>query len=385
MIYSFGGRNCWSFKEWVDIDFSLNKSVPVEYGFDDISVAPALCFEGANASGKSCALRVISFIANFCLNSFQDEKPNDRIFYDTFFSNKDKSEFYLVFSLLDNINERYKYQVVLDNNQVYSEKLYLKENGRAQLVFSRIVNTIKTNKFFKIPKDFPELRNNVSFFSTFFQYNISAAMPFWNFFSNIFSNVGYIGTNKYKESDLFAKYYYENPEKLQKVVKYLKIFDTGIDSIVIKKMPIIDEKESFVSFFMHQTENGLKPLTVFSQSMGTKVLYNKLLPLLFSVENGGFIIYDELDCHLHPAILPIILDNFLNPYKNEKHSQIVFTSHNTALLDEMKKYRTYLFNKEMGESFCYRIDELPENIKIRNDRSLEQTYKSGILGGVPNV
>ena len=51
----------------------------------------------------------------------------------------------------------------------------------------------------------------------------------------------------------------------------------------------------------------------------------------------------------------------------------------------MKKYRTYLFAKENGESFCYRIDELPTNNDIRNERPLEPIYKSGLLGGVPRV
>lgn len=96
-------------------------------------------------------------------------------------------------------------------------------------------------------------------------------------------------------------------------------------------------------------------------------------------------LFDELDCHLHSSLVPIILDYFLNPDKNINNAQLFFTSHDSSLLDSAKKYRTYLFEKHSGESICYRIDELPANLTSRNDRSLEQVYKSGVIGGLPNV
>ena len=45
----------------------------------------------------------------------------------------------------------------------------------------------------------------------------------------------------------------------------------------------------------------------------------------------------------------------------------------------------YLFKKLHGESICYRIDEVPNNGLHRNDRSLEQLYKQGLLGGLLDV
>ena len=62
MIIKYGAQNCWAFKEWLEIDFTLNKNVPPEFGFPENNLVPALCFEGANASGKTSALRVLSFI-----------------------------------------------------------------------------------------------------------------------------------------------------------------------------------------------------------------------------------------------------------------------------------------------------------------------------------
>lgn len=100
---------------------------------------------------------------------------------------------------------------------------------------------------------------------------------------------------------------------------------------------------------------------------------------------GGVLIFDELDTHLHSDIVPEILRFFTDANINRKNAQIIFSSHLVSLMDILKKYRIYLFKKLKGESICYRVDELKGNSLRRNDRSLEQLYKSGALGGLPDV
>ena len=380
MIRKFGGKNCWSFKEWCEIDFCINKNVPEEYGFKDVGVVPALLFEGANASGKTCALRILSFIASFCSDSFE-LKPESDIFFDTYFNNQDKSEFFVDFSLADDIKSIYSYELTIDRKKIYSEKLIKNK----KIVFLRKDNQVKKDLIFNFPQKLINLRSNVSFISTLMQYNITSIKPFYDFFINIISNVKYIGIENYQEIDSVARYYYMLPDVLRKVVEKIKLFDTGIEDIEIKQAVTEEGKNTFISIFKHKTEDGTKNLEIFYQSMGTKILYKRLLDFYAAIERGGVLILDELDCHLHSSILPELLAYFLDPNININHSQIIFTAHNSSLLDFMKKYRTYLFAKENGESFCYRIDELPNNIDLRNDRPLEPLYKAGLLGGIPRV
>lgn len=380
MIRKFGGKNCWSFKEWCEIDFCINKNVPKEYGFNDVGVVPALLFEGANASGKTCALRILSFIASFCSDSFE-LKPESDIFFDTYFNNQDKSEFFVDFSLADDIKSIYSYELTIDRKKIYSEKLIKNK----KIVFLRKDNQVKKDLIFNFPQKMINLRSNVSFISTLMQYNITSIKPFYDFFINIISNVKYIGIENYQEVDSVARYYYMLPDVLRKVVEKIKLFDTGIEDIEIKQAVTEEGKNTFISIFKHKTEDGTKNLEIFYQSMGTKILYKRLLDFYAAIERGGVLILDELDCHLHSSILPELLAYFLDPNININHSQIIFTAHNSSLLDFMKKYRTYLFAKENGESFCYRIDELPNNIDLRNDRPLEPLYKAGLLGGIPRV
>lgn len=58
-------------------------------------------------------------------------------------------------------------------------------------------------------------------------------------------------------------------------------------------------------------------------------------------------------------------------------------------MDYLGKYRTILVNKENLESYCYRLDEMPEgfipNSHLRGDRKISSLYLKKKLGGVPNL
>lgn len=385
MILEYGGKNCWSYKEWLQVKLQLNKNVPSEYGFPDVSVAPLLCFEGGNASGKTVALRALTFIMDFCKNSFLRE-PEAEIPFESFFNNEDPSEFYLRFSLKNDIQTQYLYELKLNRHKVLSEKLY-KVNGKKQKLFTRRFNKITFNELFG-NTDSVILRNNASFFSTLFQYGVDNYKPFYEFFTAFNSNVRDYGNHEAGTKDDVARFYYENESYGKMVANELHRFDIGINSIdIMTRKGNKDNKEitEYFTTFGHIVDGEQKHLPWFSESLGTRRLYNIFVDIIIALNSGGLIIVDEIDTHLHSLIVPELLDYFLDPVRNNNHAQILFTSHAYDLLDRAKKYRTYLFMKEENESFCYRIDELKGNVSIRNDKSIAPLYKSGALGGIPNV
>ena len=90
MLFGYGAKNCWCFKDWLDIDLRLNGNVPKDISLG-YNFATILGFKGANASGKTNALKVFAFIADFATNSFL-YPVEDEILFDSFFSNEDASE-----------------------------------------------------------------------------------------------------------------------------------------------------------------------------------------------------------------------------------------------------------------------------------------------------
>ena len=189
MLLSYGTRNCWGFNDRMEIDMRVGKKPSVSIAFPSKRVVPAMCFEGANASGKTCGLRVLSFIYDFCLNSFQ-YAPNSQILYDTYFHNDDKSEFYITFCLNGETDTAYTYEAEIDKKKVYTEKLSKKHGRSKKILLERKDNNIIKNVLCSLQNGII-YKDTASFISTLLQYGVEEIKPFGEFFRQINSNVSY--------------------------------------------------------------------------------------------------------------------------------------------------------------------------------------------------
>lgn len=381
MLLGYGARNCWCFKEWLDIDLRFSGYVPNEISNNkDFSLI--MGFEGANASGKTNALKVFAFIANFATLSF-DYSPEAKFLYDSYFNNNESSEFYVEFKTKD--LAEYKYEFELQNNCIKKETLYLVNNTLESIIFHREGNTCIKNELYN-KKSVIIFRNNASFISTLHQYGITEIDQIYDFFYKCIINVTYNGLRYEIKRDIpnISEIYYSTPEALTFTKTLLKKFDTGISDVKISYRE--DEKDNKIYFpiFSHDTENEIRTLGIDSESKGTKALYINLLYYYITIKSGGVLLLDEFDINLHSDILPHLIKIFSDPDINTTSAQILFTSLNPDILDILGKYRTYLFVKENGEAFCYRLDE-PETNILRNDRPVSVPYRRHQLGGYPKI
>lgn len=386
MIKTFGGENCWCFKDRFEIELGINNNAPKEYGFKEIGIVPIMGLIGANASGKTNALRVLSFIKEFCVNSFNN-KPNGEIAYYSYFDNSKKSYFFVEFYLENNYTDKYKYELEIDTHNVYNESITINNLKSKKYLLKRVNNKITINRLFS-NKTKVILRNNASFISTFYQYEITEINGIFNFFNSIKSNVTLYETYNEPNEEIDSKYYYEHSKMLKRVTKEISKFDTGVIDINVNKYKIPNSEKNqdvYMSIFTHEVYDGEKTLPIYLQSTGTRTLFSYLPDILSTIDSGGVLIFDEIECHLHPNISLEIIKYFTNKESNKKQAQLIFTTHDQNILDSMKKYNIYIFNKEKGESYCYRIDEIKDNGFIRNDKSIQSLYKQGLLGGLPNV
>ncbi len=181
-------------------------------------------------------------------------------------------------------------------------------------------------------------KDTASFISTLLQYRVEEIQPIGEFFRQVNSNVSYDFTRDNPMTDYVAKYYYSNPELHKRVVKQLQEWDTGIADIEIAAMRDMAGKPVYISLFTHDAGDTKKKLLFSAQSNGTKLLYNCLKDFFIALDTGGVLIFDELDAHLHSAIVPLLLNCFLDPIKNPKNAQLIFSTHATGLMDTLKKY-----------------------------------------------
>lgn len=379
MLLEFGFRNFFSFKEGVSISLKLDANCPSDISKGN-NFATVLGIKGANGSGKTQILKALAFLGNFCARSFTSD-PEKEIVFSPFFESKDQSEFYAEFLINETM---YRYELTCTEQAVESEVIYQKKNKKIK-VFERKANeiTFTTKQFEKLKQ--VKLRKNASIISTANQYELIELKSLHLFFNKIKTNVGFSGMNE-KQIDMKAvsKYLNSNQKALAFVSNFISECDTGISSIEIIKTKGEDGTDEFVPFFIHDNENESHPVTQYTESSGTKALYRYLPAYQLILDNGGVLALDEFDTHLHPHILPKLLNLFLNEESNPNNAQLIFTTHNSEMLDLLGRYRIYLTNKHENESFAFRLDEIPGDI-LRNDRSILPIYQNGKIGGTPRI
>ena len=384
MLLGYGGKNCWCFKEWMQVDLTLKESVPADVSMN-LPATTALCFKGANAAGKTNALKVFGFIVDFARNSF-NYKPESDIHFDSFFSNDEPGEFYVEFISKENF---YRYEFIVSQKKVIKESLFRKWNkngAHITKIFVRENNEVIKNSLYKSNSGII-FRDNASFISTLHQYNLPEIEDIYEFFFFVSSNVSYLGlrdglsVNPY----IIARNYATDSQMLSFVEKKIRQFDTGIEKILIKTRKDEQNNDVFYPVFIHTVESQKsEPLLYEMESSGTKALYNKLEFYYLTLKSGGVLVLDEFDINLHPDILPHLLNLFIKKENNPLNAQIIFTTHSNELMDILGRYRTYLVQKENGESFCYRLDELPAEL-LRNDRPISTPYRKHLIGGYPKI
>lgn len=378
MLLEFGAENFCSFKEGFEISFQKSKN-----STDDI--ANIIAVKGANASGKTNVIKVLSFLEYFVTDSFSTYKPEEKIAIYSFFNNDKPIELYIVF-LEDNIE--YRYELVLTREKVISEKIWRKDK-RDTLIIERYEEVIKTTKEYNELETINLNRKNASIISIAKQYGIKKIDLIYNLFNKIFTNVDEFG--KLDNKDMFldinnaSKIYFNDKDALEAITLFLKKADIGISSIEILERKNEETRElSYAPIFKYDVNENQTFLTYEEQSSGTQSLYLQLHHYASILHMGGLLALDEFDINLHPDLLPMLLNFFEDKEFNRNNAQLILTTHNYDIMDKLGKYKTVLVNKEDNESFLYRLDEIPGDI-IRNDRPISPIYNANKIGGKPKI
>lgn len=386
MLLKFGARNFTSFREGVEISLVLPANCPKSISKGE-KISNLLSIQGANGSGKTCVLKIISFLSSFCTNSFA-AKPEEEIFVEPFFHNDDDPiELYCDFEA---DGTGYSYYLSVKRTHVIEESLH-RIKKRQSLMFRRKDNELLTTKAeFTDLKKIPILRSNASILSSAYQHQISSTAIIYEFFDKITSNVSWRGresSNPFNYHSV-SKYYHDTPLALKFTKNILKKSDIGIGNLSISKRKDEEGDDVFFPVFHHDTSAEVQSnkLTFFDESSGTRELF-LILPLYNHVlRTGGVLVLDEFDVNLHPDILPSLIALFEDKKINKNNAQMIFTTHNDNIMDIMGKYRITLLNKDKCESYAYRLDEIPGDIlNLRNDRSILRVYNEGKIGGVPRL
>lgn len=180
----------------------------------------------------------------------------------------------------------------------------------------------------------------------------------------------------------------EEQEIPQEVLDLLRRFPWSEDEDAEVPAEVLKELQRHL--VLHHRGAGGEEYSLASsqQSQGTLTWLATVGPAIDALRLGQVLCIDELDASLHPTLTATLVDMFKDPDLNTRGAQIVFTTHDTALLDNspvqlLEAGEVWMTEKSsFGASELFSLADFPSNRKGTNK---QRRYLAGTFGAIPQV
>jgi len=197
------------------------------------------------------------------------------------------------------------------------------------------------------------------------------------------------GNRDHEYKDFSYQQIQEKTEIEKEMQELIRLADIGIKSLstgVVMDRPsvfthhdVYDEKGVVVGEYMFILDS--------QQSEGTQKFFHLLGPILYSLKYGNVLFVDEMDTRLHPNLMQKMVELFQDQRINRNRAQLIFTTHNTSLMDArlLRRDQVWITEKDrFGATHLYSIAEYKtDKGKARNKEAIGTNYIEGKYGGVP--
>lgn len=396
MILKIEFENFFSIRDRVRIDFraaNINTALARELkhnviDWKGVPVLKSVGLFGPNASGKSNILKAISFCCRMILDSHLYNEGVVFNFEPFKFENwQEKPSRFLIDFVCDDVE--YEYAFELTKTKVLSESLYHYPVGRRAKVFVRSADGKYSFGAGTISKPADVVLNTGDknlFLSRASSMNREIAQKLYRYFMNQFL-LGLVNVNDVVVLDGFHTY-------KRVILKALEICDTDITDIEVRKeqvpSPLIVPGQGDVTFRLvdilkfktfHRDNKDVMFDLDLEESNGTRKLFQILIRLLDVVRNKKGIMMDEFDMGLHTRLAGFILDLI----HASAGSQLLFSSHNTSLIDVKRLRRDQIVFVNKSENGATEVYSLYDFKDFRENMDAEKGYIQGRFDAVPYV
>jgi AAA15 family ATPase/GTPase len=393
MIHNIKLKNFYSVKEEQEISFEVDNKAPENNGYlisADKRVSKINMIVGPNASGKTNALKAISFLKWFIGESF-NMSPNMPLAYKKFFDSQDPTEITVSFSINDIV---YTYFLNISYEKILIERLSKIEmvniRKTEKILFEKSWSKEKKMYVIKSSQEDDGLiksldviqRGNTSIIGIGYRNLNPLYTSIAMYWSSIQTNVYEKGYNVVNPFELAINMLNleMNLGMKNKVESILKRYDLGFDSV----KPEIEKNGLDMTYKnakeIHSFGGKIYENDIDYASNGTKRLLSIISMISVAIENKVPVFIDEIDAFLHPDILREIIDIF---FDEDTYSQIVFTSHSHIVMNKLDKQQIH-FSEKNKEGFTemFRLDDI-EGVKA--DQNFFNKYIAGAYGAIPKI
>lgn len=360
---------------------------------------------GANASGKSNLIKALQYMRGVVLESaaLQPGQTFDRLhpFKLDATSGSQPTEFEVTFILA---GVRYQYGFAMNAQRIVSEQLLVYKAFKPQRWFERHFDAESGKDVYEFGPSLKGAKNlwegatrsNALFLSVAVQLNSGALRPVFDWFANrlvIFNEQSPL-------SQQFSMQMLKQEAQRKAICEFLRAADISIADIEVatkqamvhtinfdlatgKREETASEQAVDEVKFHHITEHGKAVFDLMDESSGTRNLLLLTGPILDILNKGLTLVVDELDTSLHTLLVQALVRLFHQPEVNTGGAQLIFTTHDTSLLDAYGLFRrdqVWFVEKrpDQSSSLYPLLDFSP-----RKNEALERGYLQGRYGALP--
>lgn len=344
---------------------------------------------GPNAAGKSNVLRAIetlrvmveesaglqagqplSWLQPHCLDKVTEQQP---------------VTFTLIFQL-DGV--RHQYDVEATTQRIVHEELTVWPQGRPQRWFSRTVDAESQQEKWSFGSHFKgdrhqrhlwqtSTRSNALFLSTAVQLNNDQLKSLFHWITEKLIVVlpgTTLNIRQWKNLSISLDRL-ASIEGHEQMLSVLRAADVGIDRLFLKENKVGT---------VHKRADGSEVQFDFAdESDGTRKLFEFAGVWLLALETGATLLVDEIDRSLH-SLLARMLVKLFRSHNNPHNAQLVFTTHDTTLLDTDLLRRDQIWFVEKNKQGATQLFSLLE-FSPRKNEAVERGYLVGRYGAIPFV
>ncbi len=360
---------------------------------------------GANASGKSNLIKALQFMRGVVSESATVIKPDQVYGVQPFRLNavsaKEPTEFEVTFLLG---GTRYQYGFSMTTQRIISEHLLVYKAFKPQRWFDRRFDPETGKDVYEFGSGFKGAKNlwegatrpNALFLSMAVQLNSEVLRPVFDWFVNglvVFNEVSPLAPQ-------FSIHMLKQADERKRICDFLAAADISIADIEVVTRKVMgqavhfdlvagktevrtEEMDDHQLRFSHVNKNGTAVLDLMDESTGTQKLLFLVGPVLDILRKGLTLFIDEIDTALHTLLVRELVRLFHRPEINTGSAQLIFTTHDTSLLDAPDLFRRdQIWFVEKDSDQASSLVSLSE-FSPRKNEALERWYLTGRYGGVP--
>lgn len=356
---------------------------------------------GPNASGKSSLLRALDYLRAVVAESATIIQPGQTYNVQPFkldaASAQQPTEFEITF-LLSGV--RHQYAFSMTPQRIVSESLLVYRSSKPTQLFSRQHvegdgYDYEFSTYLTGPRKLwqESTRPNALFLSMAAQLNSEQLSPVFNW---IVRNITFLPAGASVLPD-FTTALLATEQGRASIREFLSAADISIADVqaVPRKgmhaqwvmgasglQASQEEREFMMPVFEHSTPKGSAKFELHDESEGTQRLYGLIAPVLDCLRDGHVLVVDELDSSLHTLLVRRLITMFQTPELNSNGAQLIFSTHDTSLLDHTLFRRDQIWFTEKDADQATRLYPLTD-FSPRKQEAWERGYLAGRYGAVP--